>query len=530
MLIALVPLIPLGIVLSAWLQPPNDVWPHLVETLLPELVANTTWLALGVGVGTSLLGVGLAWLTAIHQFPGRRFFRWALMLPLAMPAYVMAFAIVGLLEFTGPIQTLLREWFGSSAGFPRIRSRSGVILVMSFALYPYVYLLALNAFQSQGRRALEAAQSLGLSRTQGFFKVALPMARPWIIAGVMLAMMETLADFGTVSIFNYDTFTTAIYKAWFQMFSLPAATQLASLLVMVVLALAVAEQHARGHRRYTPAGRTTQQQRIPLLGWQAWGATLACSLVLALAFIVPAMQLVWWAMGIIQHDLDARYIDFVLHSILLAAFAALLVATCALALSYTQRRLPDRTSHWVSRLATLGYAIPGSVLAVGIFVPIAWLDNQLLAYGKAWLPNGTHQILNGTLTVVLLAYLARFMAVGVSPVESAMHRITPSQDEAARSLGLGGLQLIRRVHLPQLNAGLLSAMLLVFVDVMKEMPITLMTRPFGWDTLAIRVFEMTSEGEWQRAALPAISLVIAGLLPVLLLMRQTDQSTSDVSN
>ncbi|WP_137937274.1 iron ABC transporter permease [Chitinivorax sp. B] len=523
MLIALIPLIPLGVVLAAWAQPPTEVWTHLVDTLLWELVGNTAWLAIGVGTGTLLLGVGLAWLTAIYQFPGQRFFRWALMLPLAMPAYVTAFAVIGLMEFTGPIQTLLREWFGTSAWFPRIRSRGGVILVMSFALYPYVYLLALNAFQSQGRRALEAAQSLGLSRARGFIRVALPMARPWIIGGAMLAMMETLADFGTVSIFNYDTFTTAIYKAWFQMFSLPAATQLASLLVVVVLAMAVAEQRTRGDKRYTQAGRSNQQHRINLNGWQAWGAMLICGLVLVLAFIIPAAQLIYWAAGIAAQDLDERYVDFVLHSILLAGFAAILVAVCALVLAYTQRRLKGHTSHWIARLATLGYAIPGSVLAVGIFVPIAWLDNLLIDYCRNWLPAGTHQILNGTLTVVLLAYLARFMAVGASPVESAMHRITLSQDEAARSLGLGGLSLIRRIHLPQLRAGLLSAMLLVFVDVMKEMPITLMTRPFGWDTLAIRVFEMTSEGEWQRAALPAIALVLVGLLPVLLLMQQSEQ-------
>lgn len=523
-LIALVTIVPLCVVLASLSQPPSDVWQHIVDTLLLEVIHNTLWLLGGVGIGTLILGVGLAWLTALYDFPGRRLFNWALMLPLAMPAYVMAFAVVGLLEFTGPVQTWLREVHGINSGFPKIRSRGGVILVMTLALYPYVYLLARNAFLTQGRRALEAAQILGLSRVQGFFKVALPMARPWIVGGLLLALMETLADFGTVSIFNYDTFTTAIYKAWFQMFSLPAASQLASLLVIAVLVLALIEQRTRGDKRYTQAGRTsTAQRRIALAGWQAAGATLACLLVLSVAFIVPVTQLVVWVVRVAAADFDSRYPEFVWHSILLSTFSALLIAACALVLAYTRRRDPSGATTLAVRLATLGYAVPGAVLAVGVFLPIAWIDNVLIELGRDWLPAGSTQILKGTLLVMLLAYVARFLAVGASPVESAMQRITPSQDEAARSLGVSGLTLVRRVHLPQLRGGLLSAMLLVFVDVMKEMPITLMTRPFGWDTLAVRIFEMTSEGEWERAALPAVALVLVGLLPVILLIRHSEK-------
>jgi iron(III) transport system permease protein len=413
----------------------------------------------------------------------------------------------------------LRLWFGSSAWFPPIRSRGGVILVMTLALYPYVYLLARNAFMTQGKRSLEVAQSLGLSRVAGFFKVALPMARPWIFSGIMLALMESLADFGTVAVFNYDTFTTAIYKAWFGLFSLASASQLASILVMMVLLLALGEQSWRGAKRYHATGKSNQS-RYTLKPLLAWASCLYAGLVLALAFAVPVGQLLVWCIEVYAEDFDSRYPMFVLHSVLLSGMAALLVVIAALLLAYTLRQYTDWPTRFFARLSTLGYAIPGTVLAVGVFIPVAWLDNQLIAFLKPWFGGGA--ILRGTLTVMLLAYVARFLAPGFNAIDSAMQRITRSQEEAARGMGLSGWRLFMRVHLPLLRGGIFSAAMLVFVDVMKEMPITLMTRPFGWDTLSVRVFEMTSEGQWERAALPAVALVLAGLIPVILLTRQTE--------
>jgi iron(III) transport system permease protein len=520
-LVSLVTLIPLAVVLSSFLSPQPEIWNHLAQNVLPELLANTFWLVLGVALGTGVLGVTLAWLTAVCEFPGRRFFSWALMLPLAVPAYVIAFACIGLLDYTGPLQTLVREWFGSSAWFPRIRSRGGVILVMTMALYPYVYLLARNAFLTQGKRSLEVGQSLGFGRGKGFIKVALPMARPWIAAGIMLALMETLADFGTVAVFNYDTFTTAIYKAWFGLFSLSAASQLASILVLLVLALALSEQVWRRGKRYHATGRS-QHSRYPLSPGLRWAAWLYASAVLAAAFFIPVGQLVLWSIEVFAEDFDARYPSFVWHSILLSAMAAVLVAIAAMILAYALRLYRDWPTLFFARLSTLGYAIPGTVLAVGIFIPVAWFDNQLIALLKQWFGVNTGAVLRGTLAVMLLAYVARFMAAGFNPIESAMQHITRSQEEAARGMGYTGWRLFVHVHLPLLRGGVLSAAMLVFVDVMKEMPITLMTRPFGWDTLAVRVFEMTSEGQWERAALPAIALVLAGLIPVILLTRQSE--------
>ncbi|MBK6742846.1 MAG: iron ABC transporter permease [Hydrogenophilales bacterium] len=517
--IALITAIPVLVLMSYLVHPDQEIWDHLWQFVLPELLVNTAWLVLGVGLGVTLLGVSLAWLTGVCDYPGRRFFSWALMLPLALPAYVTAFVWIGLLDFTGPLATWLRDTHGI-LWTPPIRSRGGVILVMILALYPYVYLTARAAFQGQGRRLTEAAQSLGLSRWQAFWRVALPMARPGIMAGLLLAIMETLADFGTVSVFNYNTFTTAIYKSWFSLFSLPAAAQLASMLIFFVFVVALLENQLRAGRNYAASGKSSSQAgRVRLKGRHAALATLWCSLVFGIAFIIPFWQLADWTGAVFSEDFDSRYLEFAWHSVLLSGLGALMVAALALILGYAQRLNPTPGMRIAARLSTLGYALPGAVLAVGIFIPIAWLDNQLI---ETFQLDG--QILGGTLAVMLLAYCARFLAVGFGPLESGLGRITASVDEAAQSLGVTGWRRLKRVHLPMLRVSLFTAMALTFVDIMKELPITLMTRPFGWDTLAVRVFEMTSEGEWERAALPSVAIALVGLLPVIYLIRHADHA------
>jgi iron(III) transport system permease protein len=522
--IAALVLVPLGVVLSSVFSQTNGVWQHLMQTVLGELLLNTLWLVLGVGVGTMLLGVSLAWLTATCDFPGRRVFDWALMLPLAIPAYVTAFVAIGLLDFTGPVQTHLRTWLGEGqVWFPKIRSTGGVILIMTLALYPYVYLLARNAFLTQGKRTVEAAQSLGYGRWSGFFKVSLPMAQPWIAGGLMLALMETLADFGAVSIFNYDTFTTSIYKAWFGLFSLTAAAQLSSLLVLIVFVLLLIEQQLRSRMRYVQVGKSSiHGDRIVLQHGRGWLVFAYCALILAVAFVIPVVQLFLWAYDVFGRDFDARYLGFLSHSLLLGGMASLFITACGLILVYANRRHHPLTRLMV-KVATLGYALPGPVLAVGVFMMLAWLDHQIISWGRGWFNLETGLLLNGTLAAMLLAYLVRFLAVAYNPVDSAMQRITPSVDEAASSLGSSGVRLLQRIHLPILRGGLLTAATLVFVDVMKEMPMTLMTRPFGWDTLSTRIFEMTSEGEWERAALPAMVLVLVGLIPIMALTQQSSR-------
>ena len=523
LLISLLVIIPLIVVMVSWLQPAPDIWRHLSETQLGRLLRNTFWLVAGVASGTVILGVSLAWLTAACEFPGRTIFSWALLLPLAMPAYVLAFVSLGLFDYAGPVQSLLRDWFGSSGWFPDIRSTGGVVAILTLALYPYVYLLSRNAFATQGKRMFEAAESLGCGPWRAFFLVVLPMARPWIAGGTLLVIMEALADFGAVSIFNYDTFTTAIYKAWFGFFSLPAAAQLASCLVMLVFVILFVEQRMRSRMRFSEGRQSAAGQRLVLKGWMRLGATGYALAVLAVAFLLPLAQLLYWSLGTFREEFTTRYLGLVGHTLSLALCAGLLTCGCALLLAYTARRHPDAATGTLVRAANLGYALPGTVLAVGIFIPVAALDNALVDLFRNLFRVEVGQLLQGTLVVMLLAYLVRFLAVGFKAIDGAMHRVTPSIDEAARLAGYRGLRLLGKIHLPMLRSGLLTAFTLVFVDVMKEMPITLMTRPFGWDTLAVKIFELTSEGEWERASLPAFTLLLTGLVPIIALMRRSDR-------
>jgi iron(III) transport system permease protein len=492
--------------------------------VLPRAGWNTALLVLLVVAGATVLGTALAWLVAAHDFPGRRFFGWALLAPLAVPGYVMAVVFAGALDFSGPLQTAGRALLGDAWRLPSVRSIGGAALVLTLTLYPYVYMLARVAFESTGARALEAAQSLGLDRGAAFRRVLLPMARPAIAAGIGLVAMETLADFGVVAALNVDTFTTSIYRAWFGMFSLAAALQMAALLALLALVVAGLERRLRGGRGFASqrsSGGMLQRVRLPAA--QGLWATAAASTVLAVAFVLPLAQLLAWACQHAAVDLDGRYLGFVLRSVALATAGSIVIVLAAVALGYALRS--DRRS-WlqsVGRFASVGYALPGTVLAVGLFAPIAVMNGWMQAWlDLRWGSAAPQLALQGTLFTMLLAYLARFLAVGAGPVESGLARIHRNLDEVALSLGVRGAAKLRRVHLPLLRGSVLAAGVLVFVDLMKELPITLMTRPFGFETLAVRVFEMAAEGEWTRAALPSLFIVAAGLLPVWLLARRFD--------
>ncbi|QEY65472.1 iron ABC transporter permease [Metapseudomonas lalkuanensis] len=518
--VAFLVLLPLSVLLLSWGEVDGEIWSHLWDTQMPRLLGNTLVLVTGVSVGVTVIGVSLAWLTSLCEFPGRRWLDWALMLPFAVPAYVLAFVFIGLFDFSGPVQTLLREWFGSGLRLPRVRSTGGVITVLVLVFYPYVYLLARAAFLAQGKGLMEAARVLGQSPWQAFWRVALPMARPAIGAGLALAVMETLADFGAVAVFNFDTFTTAIYKTWYGFFSLSSAAQLASLLLLGVCLVLYGERRARGASR--PASERPRGKALyHLHGIKALAATFWCSLVFACAFVIPILQLLVWFWQRGRFDLDERYAGLILHTLYLGGMAALLTVCVALLLAFSRRLAPARPVRAAVGLANLGYALPGSVLAVSLMLAFSYLDKHLVIPLSSWLGGAGKPLLLGSLGALLLAYLVRFMAVAYGPLENGLARIRPSLPEASRSLGVGGPALFFRVYLPLLVPGTLSAALLVFVDVLKEMPATLLMRPFGWDTLAVRIFEMTSEGEWARAALPALTLVLVGLLPVIGLIRRS---------
>ncbi|WP_227428757.1 ABC transporter permease [Psychrobacter sp. I-STPA6b] len=514
-LISLFMLIPILVVMRSWLEPMADIWSHLTEFVLPQVMKNTLLLLALVTVIAGSLGTYLAWLTSMYRFTGQKVFVWALMLPFAIPAYVLAFVGVGLFDYSGIIQTTLRD-MGVSFQFPNIRSAWGAGVMLSLVFYPYVYLLARQAFLSQGRRALEAGQMLGLTHRQAFFKVALPQAMPWIIGGLLLTWMETLADFGAVSVFNLDTFTTAIYKAWFGFFSLTTAAQLAALLILVVLVVLLFERYWQKRRSYLPSAG--QHQRVQLTGWKNLWAFGFCSVIFLVSFGLPMIQLIYWVIGHYHQDLDGRYWGFVTNTVLIASMTAMFVAILAMIVAWIQRQFPTQLNQLLVSFSNLGYAVPGTVLAVGVYIPIAWLDNHLIGWGIS-----DAQILSGSVLIMLLALSIRFLTVGFQPIDRQLQRLTPNQEHAASLLSDSILHRWRRVFLPIISPGVFTALIMVFVEVTKEMPIVLMTRRHGWDTLAVRVFEMTSEGMYERAALPSLSIVLVGLIPVIFLIRQSDK-------
>ena len=515
---------PILVIVASLATPSVDIWAHLWQTQLAELVWNTLRLMVGVGLGVLVLGVGLAWLVTMYRFPGRAIFAWLLILPLAMPAYVIGFVFLAIFDYTGPVQSQLRAIFGPEVWFPEIASYSGVTLVMTLVLYPYVYMLARTAFSEQSAGKLEAAQALGADTPAIFWKVALPLARPSIAAGLALALMEALADFGTVAIFGYSTFTVAIYRVWFGMFNRGAATELASLLIFFTLALYLLERAGRGRARFYQTEGTMRPAPFRILrGWRAWAASGAACLVVGVAFVLPVAQLLVWIVGSL--DIDHRYLEFLFNTLVLGVTTAILAVIAAVVVAYGLRLSRSRTVTAFAGVASMGYALPGSVIAVGVLAPLTFLDHTLDAFLQRAVGISSGLLLTGSMIGLVYAYLVRFLAVSYQTVEASMVKITPSMDMAGRSLGISAGGVLRRIHLPLIRRGLSAAAVLVFVDVMKEMPATLMLRPFGYDTLAVRVWQLTSESFWEAAALPALTIVAAGILPVLILLRNSTRPT-----
>lgn len=516
----------LSVGLSLFATTGGDTWAHLASTVLGEYVVNSLLLVLLVGSGVATIGTTVAWLTAMAEFPGRRVFEWALLLPLAMPAYVMAYVYTDLLQFVGPLQSALREAFGWRHGdywFPEIRSLGGAATMFSFALYPYVYLLARTAFLERGSGTYEAARSLGLSPWSAFLRVSLPLARPAVAAGVALALMETLADYGTVAYFAVPTFTTGIYRAWFSLGDRVAAAQLAGALLAFVLCLLVLERISRGRARFHETGRR-KSGRKALAGWQAWGASLACLLPLTLGFLLPAGLLFRLAFQEGDSEFGMRYGVLAGNSLMVAGITAVLAVALAILLAYGQRLArpvwPARLARGANRIIALGYAVPGSVIAVGVLIPVTRLDHWLADICQQAFGLNPGLLLTGGIAALVYAYLARFLSIALQTVESGLARVTPSMDAAAQSLGCTPGDILRRVHLPLLRGSLFSAALLVFVDVMKELPATLVMRPFNFDTLATQTYTLAADERLAEAATAALAIVAVGLLPVILLARQ----------
>jgi len=513
--------IPVAVVFAHVFTPAGEVWSHLVDTVLADYVINSLLLMLGVTVGTLIGGVGTAWLASMCRFPGRRFFEWALLLPMALPAYIIAYTYTGFLDFAGPLQTLIRDMTGWGYGdywFPEVRSLGGAMLMMSLVLFPYVYLMTRASFLNQSICVLDVSRTLGNGPWRTFFTVALPLARPAIVAGLSLALMETLADYGTVQYFGVSTFTTGIFRTWYGLDNAAAASQLSALLLVFVFVLVVVETASRRQARFHHTSQRHQDlQRIKLSGWRAWAAFVFCFAAVFFGFLLPAGQLAWWSILVAEDQLDTQFWRLVINSVELAGLAALISVALALFLGYGRRLNKSRVLQASVRIAGMGYAVPGTVIAVGVIIPFAWFDNRLDAFMRATFDISTGLLFSGTLVALIFAYVVRFLAVSLQAVNTGLERIKPSLDEAGRSLGYNPLEVVRRIHVPLLSGSLLTALLLVFVDVLKELPATLILRPFNYNTLAVRAYEMASDERLAEAGPASLAIVLAGIVPVIVL-------------
>lgn len=520
--------IPILTIASFIVQPSEEIWQHLVETVLFEYITNSALLMFGVGLGTFSIGVTCAWLTSVCQFPAKRFFVWALLLPLAMPAYIIAYTYTGMFDFAGPVQTLLREWTGWGYGdyyFPEIRSIGGAVAMLSFVLFPYVYLLARAAFLDQSVCVTEVSRTLGCNLWSSFFRVALPLARPAIVAGMSLALMETLADYGTVSYFGLSVFTTGIFRTWFGLGDSAAAAKLAAILLLFVFTLVIIERASRRQAQYHHS--TNRYQNLPeyrLTGMRGWIAFFACLMPLLLGFILPSVQLSIWAFDTYAEMVDGSFIELTLNSVSLAAAAAIFAVLLALFLAYGKRLIGGKLVVSSIRVVATGYAIPGTVVAIGIIIPFAWFDNSLDAFMRDHFDFSSGLLLSGSLFALMFAYMVRFLAVSIQSVEAGLGNIKHSMDDAGRSLGYRPGEILFKIHFPLMRGSVLTALLIVFVDVMKELPATLILRPFNFNTLAVRAFELAADERLAESSTAALMIVAVGLIPVMLLSKSISSS------
>ena len=523
LLLALVLSLPVLALLAAWLPWGQGgaqavaILREMASTVLPGYFWTTLWLGLWVALGAACVGMATAAAVTLFDFPGRRQMEWLLLLPLAMPAYVTAYAYTDFLQFSGPLQTWLRAGFGLEGRvLPEVRSLGGAVWVFIFALYPYVYLLARTALGERAAHLMEAARLMGAPLSRRVRTVALPLARPAVAAGVALVLMETLADFGVVSYFGIQTFTTGIYKAWLAMDNRLAAAQLATMLLALVLVLLWLEQRAQRRMRFATSttGRAGSAEAQPqrLAGWRCAGAWAVCLLPVLMGFVAPVAFMLrplaadW---SVLPWD---RFVEWAANSVRLGAVTAVLAVALAMALAFAVRRRADRMTHAVVRLASVGYAVPGAVIVVGLLLPVGWLQAALPEWGVG-------ALFTTTAVGIVWAYLVRFCAVALQSVQSGYARIPASFDDAARMLGTGGWGLLQRVHWPLLRRSTAAALLLVFVDVMKELPATIVLRPFNSDTLAVVAYQLARDERLGEAALPSLALVAVGLVPVILLSR-----------
>ena len=511
------------------LFPDENIWPHLIETTLPRYLTTTIKLMIGVGALTLLIGLATAWAVTMCEFPGRKFFEWALLLPFAVPAYVIAYVYTSLLDYAGPVQRGLREWFGwqnaSDYWFPEIRSLEGATLMIGLVLYPYVYLLGRAAFLEQSPSLFAVSRSLGHSALSTFFRVVLPIARPAIAVGLSLVLMETLNDFGTVDFFAVQTLTRGLFDTWMNLGNLGGAAQIATTMLIFVVILVTLERYSRRRQQqYAARDNRDPIHRFTMSFPRQMICVVVCAVPLIFGFIIPGATLGYYAWEYFDVSWNPDFIQNTFNSLFLSSAAALTTLIIGVTLAYSRRLHNTRGMQILMRLSSLGYAMPGAVLAVGVIVPLAGFDNWLDSLIRDYLGVSTGLLLSGTAFALIFAYTVRFLAVSAGSVESALQKITPSMDMASRSLGHTPGKTLINVHLPMLRGTLVTAALVVFVDCMKELPATLILRPFNYETLATYVYQFASDEQLYHSALPALIILVAGIIPIILMNRSISNS------
>ncbi|MCC6734700.1 MAG: iron ABC transporter permease [Bauldia sp.] len=529
LIIAVLVLAPVGGLLYFAARGSGDLWPHLLENVLPRSVRTTAILLLGVGLVVTAIGVGTAWLVAMYRFPGRRILEWALLLPLAVPTYIVAYAYLDVMHPIGPVQTLLRDLLGITRvrdlWFPEIRSMGGCIILLGLVLYPYVYLPVRALFAMQSSSYLEAGRTLGHGPRAVFFRIAIPLARPAIVIGVTLALLETMNDIGASEFLGVRTMTVSIYTTWTTLGSIGGAAQIALLMLALILCLLFVERWARRRQRYVGGGqKTLPAAPIRLRGWRAGLAMTACGAPVLFGFAVPAAYLVYAAWTrLAEFGWPPDLLLWVWNTVKLAAIATVIVTALGLFLGYAARVLRRRAGTITLRLATIGYALPGTVLAVGLLVPIASLDNQIARAMQSLFGVSVGLVLLGSGAALVFAYVLRFLPIAAGNAEAGLAKVSPSLDMAARSLGAGPAETARRIHMPILRPALAAGALIVFVDCMKELPATLLLRPFNFETLSTQLYGEAVRGTYEVAAVSALAIVLVGLVPVILLARTLER-------
>jgi iron(III) transport system permease protein len=501
--VAALVVLPVAMVAAEAFSPTPSVWRHLWETRLPNMLTSTIALLMLVGVGTLALGVSLAWLVSAYRFPGRSAFRFALVLPLAMPGYVLGYVFLTTFSFAGPVQSTLRDWFGRGVWFPNVRTVPGAAAVLVLTLYPYVYVLAMTALREQGLRTWQVARTLGQGRLRAARRAVLPAARPTLAAALALVMMEVLTDFATVQYFNVTTVSAGIYNLKVSG-DRAQATQLAVLVLVFALAVIALERGFRGRARFHQAGAKEFLEPLALRGWRRWAATGACLAVLAAAFLLPVVRLATWTQ-VGGNVTAASYLKHLGRSAQLAGMAALACLVVAALVTSGARLSGGRATRWAARSILVGYTLPGTVVAIGVLV--------------AFNATGHVVLVTTSLLGVLYAYTIRFVPLSAATLDASLEKVTPSVVMAARTLGARPGRILARIHAPLLRSGMTAALLLVFVHTLQEISIVLLLRPFGFDTLSVWVWDLTANSAWEQTGLPALTIVAVALVPVILTMR-----------